>query len=143
LKSSLNFLSFKIPLILKYECFLKVYNRFYLLKIFPSILFIIWVLLIVLCKIDSFWYNKYSFSNVLNWNLKFYKMDFWFELCNIHINEKWTICHDYHGFKWENINNFPILIFFFPSFNTLISSFDYDCTQNKIKKINILLLSQP
>jgi hypothetical protein len=66
-------------------------------------------------------------------------MNFWFEFYNIHMNEKGTICHDYHGFKWENINNFPILIFF-PSFNALISSFDYNYTQNETRKINILLL---
>jgi hypothetical protein len=27
-------------------------------------------------------------------------MDFWFEFLDIHINEKTTIFHDFHGFKW-------------------------------------------
>jgi hypothetical protein len=39
-------------------------------------------------------------------------MDFWFEFLNIHMNEKEIICHDYHGFKWQNINIYPILIIF-------------------------------
>jgi len=40
-------------------------------------------------------------------------MDIWFELFNIHTNEKAITCHDYHGFKWQNINISPILIVFF------------------------------
>jgi len=39
-------------------------------------------------------------------------MDFWFEFLNIHMNEKEIICHDYHGFKWKNINIYPILTIF-------------------------------
>jgi hypothetical protein len=39
-------------------------------------------------------------------------MDFWFEFLNIHMNEKIITCHDYHGFKWPNINIYPILIIF-------------------------------
>jgi hypothetical protein len=31
-------------------------------------------------------------------------MDFWFEFFNIHMNEKIIISHDYHDFKWQNIN---------------------------------------
>jgi hypothetical protein len=31
-------------------------------------------------------------------------MDFWFEFFDIHMNEQTTTCHDYHGFKWENVN---------------------------------------
>ncbi len=40
-------------------------------------------------------------------------MDFWFEFLNIHMNGKATTCHDCHGFKWQNINIYPILIYFF------------------------------
>jgi hypothetical protein len=41
-------------------------------------------------------------------------MDFLFEFFDIHVNEKRTLtCHDYHGFKWKNINIYPILIVFF------------------------------
>ncbi len=40
-------------------------------------------------------------------------MDFWFEFLNIHMNEKAKICHDCHGFKWQNINIYQILMFFF------------------------------
>jgi hypothetical protein len=28
------------------------------------------------------------------------------------MNEKITTCHDCHGFKWKNVNNFPIIIIF-------------------------------
>ncbi len=58
--------------------------------------------MIVLCKIDSFRQNRCSLSKVLNQNLnlKVYLMDFWFEFFNIHMNEKGTTCHGYHGFIW-------------------------------------------
>jgi hypothetical protein len=36
-------------------------------------------------------------------------MDFWFEFLDIHMNEKAITYHDYHGFKWKNINIYPIL----------------------------------
>jgi hypothetical protein len=39
-------------------------------------------------------------------------MDIWFEFLNVHMNEKTTTCRDYHGFKWQNINIYPILIIF-------------------------------
>jgi hypothetical protein len=39
-------------------------------------------------------------------------MDFWFEFIDIHMNEKTIICHDYNGFKWQNISTYPILNFF-------------------------------
>jgi hypothetical protein len=39
-------------------------------------------------------------------------MDFLFEFLNIHMNEKTITCHDYHGFKWLNIYNYPILTIF-------------------------------
>jgi len=39
-------------------------------------------------------------------------MNFWFEFIDIHMNEKTTTCHDCHGFKWQNINIYPILIVF-------------------------------
>jgi hypothetical protein len=35
--------------------------------------------------------------------LRTYQMDFWFEFCDIHMNEKIT-SHNCHGFKWQNIN---------------------------------------
>jgi hypothetical protein len=37
-------------------------------------------------------------------------MDFWFEFIDIHMNEKTTTCHDFHDFKWQNINIYSILI---------------------------------
>jgi hypothetical protein len=76
--------------------------------------FIIWVLLIVLCKIDSHPTCFYSHLKVLNQNLKlkFHQMDFWFEFLNIHMNGKTITCHNCHGFKWKNINFYQILIFF-------------------------------
>jgi len=39
-------------------------------------------------------------------------MNFLFELFDIHMNEKQTTCHDYYGFKWQNINIYPILTIF-------------------------------
>jgi hypothetical protein len=55
-----------------------------------------------------------SFLEVLNqiFNLKFYQMDFWFEFLDIYVNEKQIICYDYYGFKWHDINIYPILIIF-------------------------------
>jgi hypothetical protein len=47
-----------------------------------------------------------------NLNLKFHQVDFLFELFNIHMNEKTITCHDCHGFKWQNINIYPILTIF-------------------------------
>jgi hypothetical protein len=35
-------------------------------------------------------------------------VNFGFEFLNIHMNEKTTTCHDCHGFKWQNINIYPI-----------------------------------
>jgi len=40
-------------------------------------------------------------------------MDFWFQFLDIHMNEKELTCYDCHGFKWKNINIYPILIVFF------------------------------
>jgi len=40
-------------------------------------------------------------------------VDFWFEFLDVHMNEKTTIFHDFHGFKWYNINIYLILTFFF------------------------------
>jgi hypothetical protein len=39
-------------------------------------------------------------------------MSFWFEFLNIHMNEKTITCHDCHGFRWQNINIYPILTIF-------------------------------
>jgi hypothetical protein len=44
--------------------------------------------------------------------LKFHQIDFWFEFFDIRMNEKTITCHDYHGFKWQNINIYPILTIF-------------------------------
>jgi hypothetical protein len=77
--------------------------------------FVIWDFFIVFCKIVSCLMPRCSFLEILNQNsnLKFHQMDFWFEFLDINLNEKTTICHDCHGFKWWNINNCPILILFF------------------------------
>jgi len=77
----------------------------------------------MLCKIDSFWHNKCSLSNVLNLklSLKFYQMHFWFEFFDIHMNEQ-TTCYNYHGVKWQNINIFLILINFVYSSTPFIVS---------------------
>jgi hypothetical protein len=76
---------------------------FYLLNLIIShqFCFTIRVLLIVLCKIGSFWHNWCSLSKVQNQklNLNFYQMDFWFEFLDIHMNEKGTTCHDCCGLK--------------------------------------------
>jgi hypothetical protein len=45
-------------------------------------------------------------------------MDFLFGFLDIHMNEKKTSCHDCHGFKWQNINIYPILTLFFLWFDT-------------------------
>ncbi len=76
--------------------------------------FIIWVLFIVLCKIDSFSRNKCSLSTLLNQNqnLKFHQVIFLFKFFNIHMNEQAITCHDCHGFKWQNINISLILTSF-------------------------------
>jgi hypothetical protein len=76
--------------------------------------FIIWILLIVFCKIDYYLTCCYALLEALNQNLnlKFHQMDFWFEFLDIHMNEKTIICHDCHGFKWQNINIYPILTIF-------------------------------
>jgi hypothetical protein len=39
-------------------------------------------------------------------------MDVWFEFLEIRMNENVITCHDCHGFKWQNINIYPILIVF-------------------------------
>jgi hypothetical protein len=44
-----------------------------------------------------------------NKNLKFNQMNFWFEFLDIHMNEKAITYHDYHGFKWKNINIYLIV----------------------------------
>jgi hypothetical protein len=38
-------------------------------------------------------------------------MDSWFEFFGIHMNEKGTTCHDFHGFKYQNINISLIFIY--------------------------------
>jgi hypothetical protein len=56
-----------------------------------------------------------------NLNLKFHQMDFWFEFLDIHMNEKVITCHDCHGFKWQNINIYPILIVFLYDLTTFLA----------------------
>ncbi len=91
-------------------------NRFWSSKLFShQICFIIWVLLIVLSKIESCLTHWRAFLKVLNQNLnlKFHQMDFLFEFLNIHMNEKTITFPNCHDFKWKNINIYSILIFFF------------------------------
>jgi len=45
------------------------------------------------------------------------------------MNEKTIIYHDSHGFKWKNINIYPILNLFL-YFNTFFCSLDCNCTLN-------------
>jgi len=39
-------------------------------------------------------------------------MNFWFKFPNIHMNQKTITCHDCHGFEWQNVNIYQILIIF-------------------------------
>jgi hypothetical protein len=39
-------------------------------------------------------------------------MDFWFEFLNIQMNGKKKTYHDFHDFRWQNINIYQILIVF-------------------------------
>jgi hypothetical protein len=105
-----------------------------------NVFYYIWALLIVLCKINSCLTHCCSLFKLLNQNLnlKFYQMDFWFEFFDNHMNEKEIICHDYHGFKWKNINICPILIIFLWSLMPFFGSSDYDCT---LLSLNILFLA--
>jgi hypothetical protein len=107
------------PFILRYECFWNVFNRYLSFFFSCQFLNIVWILFIVLYKIDSFWRNKCSFSKVLNQNfiLNFYQMDFWFEFLNVHMNEIGTTCHDFHGFKWrKKFSNFDCFFLLFDCF---------------------------
>jgi len=56
-----------------------------------------------------------------NLNFKFHQMDFWFEFFNIHMNQIIIICHDFHGFKLQNINIYPILIVFLYSLTPILA----------------------
>jgi hypothetical protein len=71
--------------------------------------FIIQVLLIVLCKVDSYLTPHVFTFRGLKSKLKL-KISL-NEILVIHINEK-TTCHDFHGFKWQNTNIYPILTIF-------------------------------
>jgi hypothetical protein len=55
-------------------------------------------------------------------------MNFWFELFDIHMNEKTITCHYYHGCKWQNINIYPILTIFSLWSNALFGLLDCDYT---------------
>jgi len=87
----------------------------YNVNFFPiKCVFIIWILLMVLCKINSYLMHCCALLEVLNQNLnlKFHQMDFWFYFFDIHMNKKTITYHHYHGFKWQNINIYPILTIF-------------------------------
>jgi hypothetical protein len=58
--------------------------------LFSENYFIIWVLLIVFCKIDSIWCSSCRFSNVLNYNqnLKLDWMNFYSKFLDIHKGKK-------------------------------------------------------
>jgi hypothetical protein len=103
--------------------------------------FIIWIILIVLCKIDSCSIHCCSLLKVLNQNLnlKFHQMNFWFEFLDIHMNEKPITCHDCHGFKWQNINIYSILIYIFV-IHTLFGSLDCDYTHLKKPMICLFMV---
>jgi hypothetical protein len=58
-------------------------------------------------------------------------MDFWFEVLDIHMNEKAIICHDCHGFKWMKINVYPILIIFLCDSMPFSGSLDCEYTHWK------------
>ncbi len=56
-------------------------------------------------------------------------MDFWFEFLDIHINEKTTIFHDFHGFKWftkeETKNEWSKQVYVNKNISTHISKMAY------------------
>ncbi len=52
-------------------------------------------------------------------------MIFLFEFLDIHMNEKVTTCHECHGFKWENINIYLILIVFLCNSTPFLARCDY------------------
>jgi hypothetical protein len=54
-------------------------------------------------------------------NLKFHQMDFCFKFLNIQMNEKAITCHDFHGFKWQNINIYQILTVFLYSLTPFLT----------------------
>jgi hypothetical protein len=87
----------------------------YLFNFFNQMCFIIWVILIVFCEIDycltplvftfkspkSKFKLKVSSNGFLVW-IPWHSYEW-----------KNNTCHDCHGFKWWNINIYPILIGFF------------------------------
>jgi hypothetical protein len=59
------------------------------------------------------WLLSYEYVFILevlnqSLNLKFHQMDFLFGFLNIYMNEKEIILHDFHGFKWQNMNIYLI-----------------------------------
>ncbi len=87
--------------------------------------------MIVLCKIEFCLMHCCSCLKILNQNLKlkFHQVDFWFEFFDIHMNEKEISCHDCHGFKWQYINIYPILIVFLCNPMPFFGSLDCDYTK--------------
>jgi hypothetical protein len=115
LESSLIFLSFKIPHILGYECFLTWLIFLYPLKIFPiKCVFIIWVLLTKHCKIDFCLTLWCSHLKALNQNLNL----------NFH-----QICFGMNSltFIWMKSNNLPWLSLFRIEKHKYWTYFDYFC----------------
>jgi hypothetical protein len=68
-------------------------------------------------------------------------MDFWFEFLNIHMNEKTVICHDCHGFKWQNINIYLILIVFLCGPMPLLADWIMTTPHNLSKYLGVSLHS--
>jgi hypothetical protein len=111
LESSLNFLSFKIPHILGYDLFLLMWltllpsNVFYYMNPFDSSLQNWLMSHVLMCTFKgpkSKLILKISSNRFLIW-IHWHS----YEWKNNEIT-----CHDFHGFKWQNINNYPILIIF-------------------------------
>jgi hypothetical protein len=78
LKTTLNFSNFKIPYLLKCECFLNFSSRLLSSKIFYHQNYVITIVLyLVFYQINHIWCNIYSSSNVLfkNQNPKFNLMN--------------------------------------------------------------------
>ncbi len=55
-------------------------------------------------------------------------MNFWFEFLDIHMNEKTITYCDCYGFKWQNINIYPISTNFL-AVQRFFGLLDYDYTQ--------------
>jgi hypothetical protein len=72
--------------------------------------------------------------------LKISSNEFWFEFFDIHMNEIPITSHDYHGFKWQNINIYSILTKEICGPNTLFGSSDCDYTHLKEPMIYLFMM---